>query len=92
MFRNSLRRFSNAKAGRTIIRDPRKKKAIRPLSFVEIANSDESKQNTPPVTPPIPFAPLEKNQESVGSVLGSYVLAGVGVTMGFALVKVVFGI
>lgn len=94
MLRQSLVRLSSAKAPRTIIRDPRKKKVAQSATSVQVVNPDEKKwvDSPQPVTPPVPFAPSEKNQDSVGSTLGSYVLAGVGVTLGFTLVKVVFGV
>ena len=91
---SSLRRFSS-KTGkgsrRTVVRDPRKKKIITPTSAVKVREDTEIQQT--PVTPPAaPFAPSGQNQERVGSTLGSYALAGVGMTLGFTLVKVVFGI
>ena len=94
MFRRSLVRLSSAKTPRTIIRDPRKKKIAKSATSVQVVNPDEKNwvDSPQPVTPPVPFAPSAKNQENVGSTLGSYMVAGVGVTLGFTLVKVVFGV
>jgi hypothetical protein len=85
-------RFSS-KAGRTIVRDPRKKKNAPILSALQLKQDKwEREVQTPPQATPVPFAPSRQNQESVGSTLGSYALAGVGMTLGFALVRVLFGI
>lgn len=89
-------RLSSTKAGRTIVRDPRKKKiAVSSSSSVQLR--EENKEVTGNVQYPkqsshIPFAPSNQNQESVGSTLASYALAGVGMTMGFALVRILFGV
>jgi hypothetical protein len=99
MLRRSLIRLSSTstkKGRRTVVRDPRKKKAALASAQVqrwEDKPTDDQLQthSTPPPLPPA-FAPSESNQAGVGSTLGSYMLAGVGVTMGFTLVKVVFGI
>lgn len=40
---------------------------------------------------PLPFEPTPQNQQSLGSSLASYVLAGAGVAMGFMLVGAIFG-
>mmetsp|Transcript_11586 Transcript_11586/g.14600 ORF Transcript_11586/g.14600 Transcript_11586/m.14600 type:complete len:98 (+) Transcript_11586:58-351(+) len=97
MLRRSIIRLSPAKSGRTIVRDPRKNKRVgRPSSEVQVQNEGElqaDRQFPKPATPPIPFAPPADNQDGgVGSTLGSYVLAGVGVTLGFTVVKLVFGV
>ncbi len=83
----------SSKAGRTIVRDPRKTKNAAPSSALQLKPDErEGEVQTPPQVKPVPFAPSIENQESVGSTLGSYALAGVGMTMGFALVRVLFGI
>lgn len=59
---------------------------------------------TPPPPPPVwsspqqqqqrpvlPFEPSAQNQQSVGSTLGSYMLAGFGMGLGMILVRVVLG-
>ena len=93
---SSIRRLSskaNSSSGRTIVRDPRKKKAIKPTVAVQVPETSESLQ-TPlkPTNENLPFAPSDQNQQSVGSTLGTYALAGVGMTLGFTLVRVLFGI
>lgn len=40
---------------------------------------------------PIPFAPTEQNQNSIGSMVGSYMLAGFGMGLGMILVRIVLG-
>ena len=90
---SSIRRLSSkasSSSGRTVIRDPRKKKAIKPASAVQVREDSQSLQT--PFKPTVPFAPSDKTQESVGSTLGTYALAGVGMTLGFTLVRVVLGV
>lgn len=70
---------------RTIVRDPRKKRVpaiVPPSSPAEI--QDTSRQ-------PLAFEPTSQNQQSVGSTLGSYMLAGAGMAIGFSIVGAVFG-
>ena len=76
---------------RTIVRDPRKI-AKRAPAVVPVAEGSQEQppQRIPP--PPLPFQPSQRNQESVGSTLASYMLAGVGETMGEVLVRVALGI
>jgi hypothetical protein len=82
-----------AKQGeRTIVRDPRKSR----LPAVSSQNHNlpqEVPTHQAPMSPlpPPPFAPSTHNQQSVGSSLASYALAGVGVTLGVVLVRVVLG-
>ena len=83
-----------AQTGRTIVRDPRKKKAV-----TSVVQHHAQEQQQPPqqyqsktqVQTPLPFSPSDQNQQSVGSSLGSYMLAGVGVALGVTLVRVVIG-
>ena len=85
---------STKNTARTIVRDPRKKKSNPSSAALQLnreLNQVDNELNKP-VTPPIPFAPSQENQDGVGSTLGSYVLAGVGVTMGFTLVKIILGV
>jgi hypothetical protein len=37
------------------------------------------------------FEPSAENQQSVGSSLGSYMLAGAGMAIGFSIVGAIFG-
>jgi len=95
MYRRSLIALAR-QGGRTIVRDPRKKR----LPAVRVVNDDKAKDEnqTPSVyqssSPgkPLPFGPSSQSQESVGSSLASYALAGVGVSLGFILVRVVTGL
>lgn len=91
MFRRSIPILSKKAPSRTIVRDPRKNRAavsqLVEQQENEIAN--QSNDNSGPVQP---FEPSTQNQQSLGSTLGSYALAGVGMSMGFALVRVVFGV
>jgi hypothetical protein len=50
--------------------------------------STTTTRSTPPT---LPFEPSPANQQSVGSTMVSYALAGFGVTLGFVFVKVLFG-
>lgn len=96
MYRRSLIALAR-QGGRTIVRDPRKKR----LPAVRVVNDDDKAKDenqTPSVyqssSPgkPLPFEPSSQSQESVGSSLASYALAGVGVSLGFILVRVVTGL
>jgi hypothetical protein len=40
---------------------------------------------------PLPFAPTEQNQNSIGSMVGSYMLAGFGMGLGMVLVRIILG-
>ena len=97
MFRRSIIRLSASKGGgRTIVRDPRKnKKSSRSLPAVQAQRGEETQVNSQfhkPMTPPLPLAPHSAGDGGVGSTLGSYVLAGVGMTLGFTVVKLVLGV
>mmetsp|Transcript_14077 Transcript_14077/g.21047 ORF Transcript_14077/g.21047 Transcript_14077/m.21047 type:complete len:93 (+) Transcript_14077:108-386(+) len=92
MFRRTLVQLSKT-AERTIVRDPRKNKLKpNPAAIVQQQQEQEHLKARPPV--PWPLAPGDHNEQSqsVGSSLGSYALAGAGMAMGFALVRVVFGV
>mmetsp|Transcript_5128 Transcript_5128/g.7703 ORF Transcript_5128/g.7703 Transcript_5128/m.7703 type:complete len:92 (+) Transcript_5128:239-514(+) len=77
--------------GRTIVRDPRKRKlpAVKHASPVSVPPpQDESWNNR---SQPLPFEPSPANQQSVGSTLASYALAGAGMAVGFTIVGALFG-
>eukprot|EP00531_Pseudo-nitzschia_arenysensis_P003443 CAMPEP_0116131270 /NCGR_PEP_ID=MMETSP0329-20121206/8918_1 /TAXON_ID=697910 /ORGANISM="Pseudo-nitzschia arenysensis, Strain B593" /LENGTH=97 /DNA_ID=CAMNT_0003625693 /DNA_START=174 /DNA_END=467 /DNA_ORIENTATION=+ len=86
-----------SKAGRTVVRDPRKAKARK----TAVVSRDDALATTPDhlpqqQSPPqqqvnLPFQPSQQNQQSVGSTLVSYSLAGAGVAMGVTLVGALFG-
>jgi hypothetical protein len=93
MLRISFRQLSNtSKTGRAIVRDPRKK---RPRVSSALVNRDEEKEQgslqETQSSNPLPFAPPESTQQSLGSTLGSYMVMGAGVSLGFAVVGALFG-
>ena len=88
----------SGRASRTIIRDPRKNKRVQQNSAAVVAKEKEqgglqpvqSQQPRADVGRPIMFfEPSTENRQSLG--LGSYVLAGAGVAIGFTLVGAIFG-
>ena len=87
MIRRTQALLSKASKGRTVVRDPRKAKA-RKTALVSRPSPDHL-----PVEqqPPMPFQPSPQNQQSVGSTLASYSLAGAGVAMGVTLVGALLG-
>jgi hypothetical protein len=103
MFRRSLGVLSK-RTDRAIVRDPRVAKQRKATALVESSASGvqqhqepssvvPSQQPASPSAPPttLPFQPSTQNQQSVGSTIGSYVLAGFGVGLGMILVRVVLG-
>lgn len=95
MMRRSLTLLST-RGSRTIIRDPRKAKELREKakekarSAVSVQKENNSlQQQTPQEQPPMAFEPSAQNQESLG--IGSYMLAGAGMALGFSLVGAIFG-
>ena len=81
--------LSKASKGRTVVRDPRKAKARR--TALVAPKSDHLPVEQQQQQPPMPFQPSPQNQQSVGSTLASYSLAGAGVAMGVTLVGALFG-
>jgi len=87
-------------AARTIVRDPRIKKTSIPstaLSNHVIETQDNNK--LPQLTSPghnsqvgTPLGIDHHHHQSTGAMLGSYVLAGVGVALGVGLVRLVLGV
>ena len=88
MIRRTQALLSKASKGRTVVRDPRKAKA-RKTALVARPSPDHLPAEPQP--PPMPFQPSQQNQQSVGSTLASYSLAGAGVAMGVTLVGALFG-
>jgi hypothetical protein len=97
MYRRSMIAF----AQRTVVRDPRIKKPKSPsTSDASKALAPQADSNTPPSLsqhnvqrpPPLPFAPSDQNQGSIGSMVGSYMLAGFGMGLGVILVRVILGV
>jgi hypothetical protein len=106
MIRRSWVLLSKAGRTRTVVRDPRKaaKKVVsarndnsdvavaHQRSLTEEDNSDlPAKENHHQSSSLLPFQPSHQNQESIGSSLASYGLAGVGVAMGVTFVSALFG-
>eukprot|EP00566_Odontella_aurita_P034912 CAMPEP_0113560914 /NCGR_PEP_ID=MMETSP0015_2-20120614/19698_1 /TAXON_ID=2838 /ORGANISM="Odontella" /LENGTH=86 /DNA_ID=CAMNT_0000462677 /DNA_START=205 /DNA_END=465 /DNA_ORIENTATION=+ /assembly_acc=CAM_ASM_000160 len=77
-------------APRTVVRDPRKKKA-KASAVVPQEQAVRQPQKANILKQPLPFVPSEQNQQAVGSTLGSYMLMGAGVSVGFALVGALLG-
>ena len=80
------------------MRDPRKaakKVATNNRAIVAHLRSPmESRPNVPTESHQqlsLPFQPSHQNQQSVGSTLASYALAGAGVAMGVTFVSVILG-
>jgi hypothetical protein len=101
MFRRSLVMFVKP-INRTIVRDPRKSKtasngtpAVESTNKNLINSKNEAENMNPVITqqqqPTLPFAPTEQNQQSVGSMVGSYMLAGFGMGLGMVLVRMILG-
>jgi hypothetical protein len=103
MFRRSLTVLAK-RTDRVIVRDPRIAKQRKATGLVESSGASiqqlqepsavvPSQQPASPSAPPaaLPFEPSAQNQQSVGSTIGSYVLAGFGVGLGMILVRVVLG-
>lgn len=89
MYRRSLPILT--KAGRTIVRDPRKKIKRVPAVVPEDPTEIEPVQPPLPQRMPLPFQPSSQDQQSIGSSMASYAMAGVGVALGVTLVRVVIG-
>ena len=91
MYRRSIGALAK-QAGRTIVRDPRKTAASKSVPANVAQDNQRAAASPSKVQPPtLPFEPSQQNQESIGSSLASYALAGVGVTLGVVLVRVVLG-
>ncbi|KAG7336720.1 hypothetical protein IV203_036122 [Nitzschia inconspicua] len=88
-------------SGRTIVRDPRKSRT--PSTVTQGSSSSQLQPHQPPqnlpyyqqqqqqAQPPLPFEPTHQNQQSIGSSMASYAIAGAGVALGFTLVGILFG-
>ena len=83
MYRRSLVALSK----RTVVRDPRKKAAPLVVRDKIAADVPAHNQNQTP----LPIAPPPQQAPSTGATLGFYVIAGVGVSLGFAIVGAVLG-
>jgi hypothetical protein len=85
MLRRTLVNLSK-QGKRTIVRDPRKRQvpSVVPPQVTSPQEIQESRQ-------PFAFEPTTQNQQSVGSTMGSYMLAGAGMSVGFSIVGLLFG-
>lgn len=101
MFRRSVMKLAG-RPHRTIVRDPRKQRAMKGAAASEVPAEQpqqSSSLQTPPSQPPpqqyqqqpLPFTPNSQNQESLGSSLMGYAVAGFGMALGVTLVRVVIG-
>lgn len=96
MLRSSARLAAAAtkRSSRTIVRDPRKNKKPSPTQALATTDEHESQQNQlmqQQQQQQLPFPPLNSNSGTSSSELGSYMLAGAGMALGFTLVRVLFG-
>jgi hypothetical protein len=97
MFHSTRVLLLSTKRPRTIVRDPRKK--TLPVAIASQPNQlqpqqhhhHHQQQQHGSQIQPLPFVPSAENQQSIGSSIVSYGLAGAGVAMGFALVGAIFG-
>uniref|UniRef100_A0A7R9ZI73 Uncharacterized protein n=1 Tax=Craspedostauros australis TaxID=1486917 RepID=A0A7R9ZI73_9STRA len=88
-----------SKSKRTIVRSPRRRR--RPSSAVATTTDPKAgssglqtyseQQHQLQQQHQLPFAPSASNQQQIGSSLGSYMLAGAGMAVGFSIVGAVFG-
>ena len=96
MYRRSLGCLAKQSAGRTVVRDPRKPKAAGVLKTLESAPESPFVPEAPPPPPrgPLPFNPsLDGNRKppTVGSMLASYAIAGMAVSLGVGIVRLIIG-
>jgi hypothetical protein len=86
---------------RTVVRDPRRRKPSQPMpssSSLVVASQptreNESQQQSPVSSSPLSFINNDYNSstpQSMSSSLAQYALAGVGVTLGVVMVRMVLG-
>jgi hypothetical protein len=99
MFRATRALQLSKQVKRTIVRDPRKNKAaLSQLKVREdetsplVSNQEQPEQQHHPIHNPNPMAPPQQVRQSFGSTMGTYVLYGAGITLGFTLVRLVVGV
>mmetsp|Transcript_35946 Transcript_35946/g.86897 ORF Transcript_35946/g.86897 Transcript_35946/m.86897 type:complete len:95 (-) Transcript_35946:204-488(-) len=92
MFRRSLVVLAKNRP-RTIVRDPRKKRLPAAVSQNSLTQQQELEQQQSQIQErqQMAFEPSRQNQHSIGSTMGSYALAGFGMSIGFAFVGALFG-
>jgi hypothetical protein len=86
MFRRTLNLLQQ-KGARTIVRDPRRKAKVASSSLVPQQEPKDLSSNPFPPSSPFPFP----QQSQIAPGLGSYVLMGAGMSLGFAVVGLIFG-
>ena len=74
---------------RKIVRDPRRGSKNQNTALAKIADTEASLNRSSPQ--PLPWDPRALPPSSIGSSLGSYMLAGAGMALGFTLVGLVLG-
>jgi hypothetical protein len=75
-----------SKSKRQIVRDPRKRvPVVVPRQEINPVEHQERERKS------LAFEPSVENQQTVGSALGSYMLAGAGMSLGFIVVGAIFG-
>mmetsp|Transcript_28717 Transcript_28717/g.34090 ORF Transcript_28717/g.34090 Transcript_28717/m.34090 type:complete len:159 (-) Transcript_28717:46-522(-) len=85
----SIRTFSTKPPGRNVLRDPRKRK-VKKYAVVnqeydtQIDQHDSKREQL--------LVPWDKDKQSFGSSMGSYMFAGAGMALGFTLVGAIFGV
>lgn len=94
MYKRSIVALSK-QAGRTIVRDPRKRSKRLPLVVPKDPSHEveplQDPQPPPPQRLPLPFQYSQQDQQSIGSTMASYAVTGFGVALGVTLVRVVLG-
>ena len=93
--RTACRLAKRSARPRTIVRFPTKAKKTSPLSALSPIQEPKAEELThvkAAQQQPLPFNPINQNQQSFQSSLFSYGIAGVGVGLGVIFVRVVLGI
>ena len=67
------------------------KKTTEPSSPIAPHQNNQSLPPQHQQQQPLPFSPTEQNQNSIGSMVGSYMLAGFGMGLGMILVRIILG-
>jgi len=95
MYRRSLACMAKQQAstGRTIVRDPRKSRAAASALKTQEPSAPVSvpPPPPPPARPTLPFEPSRENQQTIGSTLASYAIAGMAVSLGVGIVRLFIG-
>ena len=86
------------KSGRAVVRDPRKRTSQNHLAIAHSQQQNSKdylapQEYSPPNKAPMSFIQSNpQDQQSLGSSMVSYALAGVGMTLGFVLVGSIVGL